>query len=128
MLMGGECIRTFVLVLTLLSAGVSAQTVIVVDQEGEPIEGVLLQWTCLDTGSKEVFTTVIEGFDWPERECANVEAVLSAFGFESDTVQVRRPAGRSSTVTLRLRPLRVGLSSAEVEETSDTPLAFMNSL
>ena len=87
---------------------------VVVDQEGEPIGGALLQWTCSDTGSKEVFTSDIEGFDWPEGECANVEAVLSAFGFESDTVQVRRPAGRSSTVTLRLRPLRVGLSSAEV--------------
>lgn len=126
--MGGECIRALVLVLTLLSAGVSAQTVVVVDQEGEPIGGVLLQWTCSDTGAKEVFTTDIEGFDWPEKECANVEAVLSAFGFESDTVQVRRPAGRSSKVTLRLRPLRVGLSSAEVEETSDAPLSFMNSL
>ena len=41
MLMGGECIRTLVLVLTLLSAGVSAQTLVVVDQEGKPIEGVL---------------------------------------------------------------------------------------
>ena len=71
--MGGEYIRALVLVLSLLSAGVRAQTVVVVDQEGEPIEGVLLQWTCSETGYKEVFTTDIEGFAWPDKECASVE-------------------------------------------------------
>ncbi|MEC8368998.1 MAG: TonB-dependent receptor plug domain-containing protein, partial [Bacteroidota bacterium] len=120
----------FVLFMTLIVAHVQAfgQKVIVVDLNDVGLSGVLLQWTCLDGGEAQTFTLDEQGFLWPTPECKKARAIASAFGYVTDTLVLERPGDTMAELRLPLEPLRVGLSSAEVEEQSEEPLSFMNSL
>ena len=106
----------------------AAQNVVVQDVTGEELPGVVVHWSCLESGATEVFTTEAGGFQWPEIFCDRVQAVLSAVGFQTDTLQLRRPVRDSATLELAMRPLVVDLSEAEVGEKADSPLTFMNAL
>ena len=124
----GKLTSTVLMLWGMCCGHLAAQNVVVQDVAGGELPGVLVHWSCLESGATEVFTTEAGGFQWPERFCDRVQAVLSAVGFQTDTLQLRRPVRDSATLELAMRRLVVDLSEAEVGEKADSPLTFMNAL
>ena len=106
----------------------AGQTVVVQDETGRAMPVVMVQWSCLESEAVDVFTAGAEGFQWPDVFCQRAEVVFSAVGFETDTLELRRPSGASMTLEVSMRPLVVDLSEAEVGEEGGEPLTFMNAL
>ena len=106
----------------------AGQTVVVQDETGRAMPVVMVQWSCLESEAVDVFTAGAEGFQWPDVFCQRAEVVFSAVGFETDTLELRRPSGASMTLEVSMRQLVVDLSEAEVGEEGGEPLTFMNAL
>ena len=71
----------------------AGQTVVVQDETGRAMPVVMVQWSCLESEAVDVFTAGAEGFQWPDVFCQRAEVVFSAVGFETDTLELRRPSG-----------------------------------
>ena len=104
------------------------QRVVVVDLNNQPLESAFLRWTCRGGGQPQNVTIDEQGVSWPTPKCSEATVVASAFGYLTDTLVLVRPASEQVDLRITLQPMSVDLPSAEVEEQSNEPLAFMSSL
>ena len=103
------------------------QRVVVVDLNNQPLESAFLRWTCRGGGQPQNVTIDEQGVSWPTPKCSEATVVASAFGYLTDTLVLVRPASEQVELRITLQPMSVDLPSAEVEEQSNEPLAFMSS-